>query len=95
MVPRSKACRWLGQGGLFTRRFLHFGNWKHSRLCDSVTGDVRAELPAGTIRGVFSPDGKLLAVGTRAYKAPRKLLRLIDATTGELVREFKGEGEGW
>lgn len=43
----------------------------------------------------LSPDGKLLAVGIRAYKAPLKLLRLIDATSGELVREIKGEGEGW
>src|SRR5262249_58294118 len=43
----------------------------------------------------LSPDGKIVAVGIRAYKTPRKLLRLIDATTGELVREVKGEGEGW
>ncbi|MBM4071566.1 MAG: hypothetical protein FJ271_21925 [Planctomycetes bacterium] len=43
----------------------------------------------------LSPDGKILAVGIRAYKAPRKLLRLIDATTGDLLREFKGKGEGW
>ena len=43
----------------------------------------------------LSPDGKLLAVGIRAFKAPRKLLRLIDATTGTLVREIKGDGEGW
>jgi WD40 repeat protein len=43
----------------------------------------------------LSPDGKLLAVGIRAYKAPRKLLRLIDAASGELVREIKGDQEGW
>lgn len=43
----------------------------------------------------LSPDGKLLAVGIRAYKAPRKLLRVIDAASGEVVREVTGEGDGW
>ena len=41
------------------------------------------------------PDGKLLAVAIRARFAPRKLLRLIDTKTGELIREIRGEGEGW
>ena len=42
-------------------RLLLVGNWKHSRLWDSVSGEVRQELPAGTAWGVFSPDGKQLA----------------------------------
>src|SRR5262249_19047553 len=43
----------------------------------------------------LSPDGKLLAVGIRAYRAPRRLLRLLDTVNGGLVREVKLEGAGW
>jgi WD40 repeat protein len=42
-------------------RLLLVSNWKRAQLCDSANGDVRKDLPAGTIRAVFSPDGKQLA----------------------------------
>ena len=69
-------------------------------LLELPSGKVVKQLARNTPETVFSdaalsPDGKLLAVGIRAYKAPRKLLRLIDSATGEVVREIKGEGEGW
>jgi WD40 repeat protein len=69
-------------------------------LLELPSGKLVKELARNAPETVFSdaalsPDGRLLAVGIRAYKAPRKLLRLIDATSGEVVREITGEGEGW
>ena len=42
-------------------RLLFFGNRTSSRLWDSVSGDVRKELPGEAAYGVLSPDGKQLA----------------------------------
>jgi WD40 repeat protein len=42
-------------------RLVLVSNWEHSRLFDSVTGEVRKELPAGATYAVFSPDGKQIA----------------------------------
>jgi len=69
-------------------------------LLEASSGKVVKQLAKNDPETVFSdaalsPDGKLLAVAIRAYKAPRKLLRLIDSANGEVVREIKGEGEGW
>ncbi len=58
------------------------------RLAKSEPGTVFSD-------AALSPDGKLLAVGIRAVKSPRKVLRLLDTTTGKLVREITAEGEGW
>jgi WD40 repeat protein len=69
-------------------------------LLDPTTGKSVKHLATGRLGTIFSdaalsPDGKLLALGMRAYKAPRKQVQLIDVATGNLVREIQDEGEGW
>jgi len=52
---------------------------------------------AGTIfsDAAVSPDGKLLALDLRNYKAPQKHVQLIEISTGRVVREILHEGEWW
>ena len=63
LFPEQKpADRWGHAAFSPDGRLLLAGNWMHSCLWDSVTGEVNKDLPAGSAYGVFSPDGKQLAI---------------------------------
>jgi WD40 repeat protein len=69
-------------------------------LLDATTGKTVRKLAKSKAQTVFSdaalsPDGKLLALGLRAYKDPDKVVHLIDVATGKRVRQIEGRGAGW
>jgi WD40 repeat protein len=70
------------------------------KVLELLTGKTMKHLAKSGPQTIFSdatlaPDGKLLAIALRAYKAPCKHLQLIEVATGKLVREIRDDGEGW
>jgi WD40 repeat protein len=67
------------------------------QVWDLVAGRVSLT-PEGCFRGItsvaFSPDGKLLAAAMRGHADLPAEVRVWDATTGQIVSNLRGDGEG-
>lgn len=65
---------------------------------DAATGKKLHGLidhPASATAVAFSPDTRLLAIGTLDAKARCRLVCLVDAATGKRVRDLHGIGDNW
>jgi WD40 repeat protein len=76
---------------------LHEGSievleWPGGKRLRRLTRNEPQTIFAGV---ALSPDGRQLAVAMRHITRPRKLLRLVDTATAKVIREIRGDGEGW